>query len=247
MEELYFVFAVFEHQMGCPGGTVVKNPPANAGYAGLDLWVGRFPGVRNDNPLQYARQEYLENSMDRWAWWAIVCGVTRSQTQLNRHTCIQTPGAILKGWIMIHLNHSWHSHSFLSNAGLGTDLQSFLSNDVWEEIVEGTYGKHFPLWLKKESFWGKSLFIPLALKLLVYVWRCFCFIWEISKQSENDGEIWKEPWSLMTSLNSCTNSDSFTKWYIQINRNVIENKEWRPTLVLTHCIYPPFLQHVVFF
>ena len=37
MEELHFVFAVFEHQMGCPGGTVVKNPPANAGYAGLDL------------------------------------------------------------------------------------------------------------------------------------------------------------------------------------------------------------------
>lgn len=117
-----------------------------------------------------------------------------------------------------------------------------------KKSIEGTYGKHFPLWLKKKkSFWGKSLFIPLALKLLVYVWRCFCFIWEISKQSENDGGIWKKPWSLMTSLNSCTNSDSSTKWYIKINLNVIGNKEWRPTLVLTHCIYPPFLQHIVFF
>ena len=34
----------------------------------------------------------------------------------------------------------------------------------------------------------------------------------------------------------CTNSDSSTKWYVKINLNVIGNKEWRPTLVLTHCI-----------
>ena len=51
MEELFFVFAVFEHQMGYPGDTVVKNPPANAGYSGLDSWVGSFPGVRSDKPL----------------------------------------------------------------------------------------------------------------------------------------------------------------------------------------------------
>ena len=31
----------------------------------------RSPGVGNGNPLQYS---YLENSMDRGAWWAIVHG-----------------------------------------------------------------------------------------------------------------------------------------------------------------------------
>ena len=64
--------------IGFPGGSVVKNPPANAGDAkdmGLIPGVGRFPGVGNDNPLQYS---CLENSMDRGAWWAIVHGVAKN-------------------------------------------------------------------------------------------------------------------------------------------------------------------------
>ena len=54
--------------MGFPGGAVVKNPPANAGNArdmGSIPGLGRYPGVGNDNPLQYS---CLENSMDRGAW-----------------------------------------------------------------------------------------------------------------------------------------------------------------------------------
>ena len=38
---------------------------------------GRSPGEGNGNPLQYS---YLENSMDRGAWWAIVHGVTKNWT-----------------------------------------------------------------------------------------------------------------------------------------------------------------------
>jgi len=44
---------------------VVKNSPANAGDVMdevLILWLGRFPGGGNGNPLQYA---CLENPMDR--------------------------------------------------------------------------------------------------------------------------------------------------------------------------------------
>ena len=40
--------------------------------------LGRFPGEGNGNPLQYY---YLENPMDRGAWWATVHGVAKSQTQ----------------------------------------------------------------------------------------------------------------------------------------------------------------------
>ena len=38
------------------------------------------PGVRNSTPLQYS---CLENPMDRGAWWAAVCGATKSQTRLS--------------------------------------------------------------------------------------------------------------------------------------------------------------------
>ena len=38
-------------------------------------------GERNGNPLQCS---CLENPRDRGAWWAAVCGVAQSQTQLKR-------------------------------------------------------------------------------------------------------------------------------------------------------------------
>ena len=74
------VFFFFEYFKGFPGGTVVKNLPANAGDArdaGSIPRLGRSSGVGNGNPLQYSR---LENFMDRGAWWATVHGVTKSQT-----------------------------------------------------------------------------------------------------------------------------------------------------------------------
>ena len=62
------------------GGSVVKNLPANARDAGD---MGLIPGSRrslgegNGNPLQYS---CLKNPMNRGTWWAIVDGVTKSQT-----------------------------------------------------------------------------------------------------------------------------------------------------------------------
>ena len=66
--------------MGFPGSSVVKNLPANAGDVGLICGLGRSPGEGNGNPLQYS---CLGNPMDRGAWWATVCGVSKSQTQLS--------------------------------------------------------------------------------------------------------------------------------------------------------------------
>ena len=66
--------------MGFPGGTVVKNPPANAGDArsvGSVPGSKRPPGVGTGNPFQYS---YLENSTDRGAWRATVHGAAKSQT-----------------------------------------------------------------------------------------------------------------------------------------------------------------------
>ena len=69
--------------MVSPGGSKVKNLPASVGDtrdASLIPAAERSPGAENGNPLQYS---YLENSMDREAWWAAVHGVTKNQTRLN--------------------------------------------------------------------------------------------------------------------------------------------------------------------
>ena len=63
-------------QRGFPGSSVVNNPPANGGAAGLIPGSGRSPGGGNGNPLQYS---CLEKPMDRGAWWATVHGVANSQ------------------------------------------------------------------------------------------------------------------------------------------------------------------------
>ena len=55
--------------MGFPGGSVIRNLPANAGDVILIPGLGRSPGERNGNPLQYS---CLGNSMDRGAWEAKV-------------------------------------------------------------------------------------------------------------------------------------------------------------------------------
>ena len=50
---------------GFPGGSVVKNTPANEGDTGSIPGSGRSPGEGDGNPLQYS---CLGNPMDRGAW-----------------------------------------------------------------------------------------------------------------------------------------------------------------------------------
>ena len=86
---------VWESGGGFPGGAAVKNPPANAGDAGISGSIpgsGRSPGGGNGNPLQYS---CLKNPMDRGAWQATVRGVAESQTLLNEHT--RKSGDFLQG------------------------------------------------------------------------------------------------------------------------------------------------------
>ena len=52
--------------MGFPGGSAVKNLPANAGAMG-SIPGSRSPGEGNGNPLHYS---CLGNPMDKGAWWA---------------------------------------------------------------------------------------------------------------------------------------------------------------------------------
>ena len=65
---------------GFPSSSAVKNPPANAEDVGSIPGLARSPWEGNGNPLQYS---CLENSMDIGAWWAVVHGVSKSQSQLS--------------------------------------------------------------------------------------------------------------------------------------------------------------------
>ena len=56
-----------------PGGSDGKEYTCNVGDLGSIPESRRSPGEGNDNPLQYS---YLENPMDKGAWWAKVHGVT---------------------------------------------------------------------------------------------------------------------------------------------------------------------------
>ena len=65
------------HGRGLPGGSVVKNSPANAGDTrdtGLVPGLGRSLEGGNGNPFQYS---CLKNYMDRGAWQAKVHGVAK--------------------------------------------------------------------------------------------------------------------------------------------------------------------------
>ena len=60
---------------------VVKKKKKKSAYQcrkhkkhGFHPWVGKIPWRRKWQPHQYS---CLENSMDRGAWWATVCGVTK--------------------------------------------------------------------------------------------------------------------------------------------------------------------------
>ena len=59
---------------GFLGGSVVKNPPANAGDMGSIPGSREYPGEGNGNPLFYT---FPGNPMDRGSWWAIVHGVAK--------------------------------------------------------------------------------------------------------------------------------------------------------------------------
>ena len=61
----------------------MQNTACDAGNKDSATGLGKSHGEANGNPVQYS---YLENSMDRGAWWAIVHGVAERQIQLTNET-----------------------------------------------------------------------------------------------------------------------------------------------------------------
>ena len=60
--------------LGFPGGSVVKNLPANVGDMGLILRLEIFPGEGNSNPHHYC---CWGNLINREAWWLQFIGAAK--------------------------------------------------------------------------------------------------------------------------------------------------------------------------
>ena len=73
----------YKNDQGFPGGSSVKNLPANTGDVGSIPGLGRLPGEGNGNSLQYS---CLENSMAGGPWLATIHVVAESDT--TEHTCL---------------------------------------------------------------------------------------------------------------------------------------------------------------
>ena len=77
---LHFLLHSTYHLLGFPGALDGKESACNAGDPGSIPGLGRSPGERNSNPLQYS---CLGNPMNRGAWQATVHGATKNQTWLR--------------------------------------------------------------------------------------------------------------------------------------------------------------------
>ena len=66
--------------MGFPGGSDSKESACSVGDPASIPGSGRSPGEVNDYPVKYS---CLENSMNKGAWQAVVCGVAKSQPRLG--------------------------------------------------------------------------------------------------------------------------------------------------------------------
>ena len=92
--------------LGLPGGSVIKSWLANSGDVGSIPGLGRSPAGGNGNPLQCS---WLENPMDRGAWWATVHGVAKElNTTEWMSSQARSPALTLETSICC-LCHQWDS------------------------------------------------------------------------------------------------------------------------------------------
>ena len=87
--------------MHFPGGSVVKNPPANAGDTGLIPWWEQSPGEGNDN---FSCILAWKNPMDRGTWQDVFHGVTKESDmtyQLNNNKTTRICLFFFSFWVNI--------------------------------------------------------------------------------------------------------------------------------------------------
>ena len=123
---------------GLPLWLSSKESTCNAGVEGSIPGLGRSPGGGHDNPLQYS---FLENTVDRGAWWATVHRVTNSQTrlkQLSMYACTY----------FIIMSFYWNYHMLNPYEGDDRGWNGWMASLTWWTWV----------WVNSGSWWwtGRS-------------------------------------------------------------------------------------------
>ena len=120
---------------GFPGGSVVKNPPANPGDTDSISGLGRSPEAENGNPLLYP---CLGKPMDRGSLWATVHGVAKSRTWFSD----KCAGAPWYGKNMESGRHGFQSVPF----------------NIF--MMSGKLFESESCWVMSDSLWPRGLYSP---------------------------------------------------------------------------------------
>ena len=89
--------------MGFPGGSVVKDPPANAGDQSLIPRLGRFSGEGNGSPLQHSCPG---NPMDRGVSLRAIVQRVMTKQQQQHNKCLFSLLFVSLSYLFSCL-HSW--------------------------------------------------------------------------------------------------------------------------------------------
>ena len=113
--------------VGFPGGTVVKNPPANTGntkdMSSIPGWR-RPPGERNDNPLQFLPGEFQEQrSLAGNSPWS------RKESNTTEQLCTSHSTALFIEYLVCakYLIHT-------ANQSIGLLLGRCKGSWVWQKV-----------------------------------------------------------------------------------------------------------------
>ena len=113
-------FLTYDGCRGFPRGSVVKNPPANAGDTGdtgLTPGLGRSPGVGNGNPLQ---SSCWEIPLTEEPGGLQSMGSQKSQTLLSLHTRYKSAASCRWLWLaLLHVSSSCGDQGRRSSPSLG--------------------------------------------------------------------------------------------------------------------------------
>ena len=85
---------------------------------------GRYPGEGTGNPLQYS---YLENPIDRTAWRAMVCGVTKSWTRLKQLSTHALYITVSTKVVFFYVQYYTHACQLLFKRSCASSLELLLS------------------------------------------------------------------------------------------------------------------------
>ena len=160
----------------------VKNLPVNAGVAGSIPGLRRSPGEGNDNHV-WLQNSFLENWMDRGAWWATVCRVAESDTtewptvfSAREVSHLFTPNVLIWEWRTRLQELMWMASLVAQRLKhLPAMRETWVRSLGWEDALEEGMATHSSIlsweipWMEKLGAWGRKE----PLHLLTYKnWYC---------------------------------------------------------------------------